>query len=77
MKTQTTVGEMLEGNKIFVPPYQRAYSWDTELEKNKPPKHVNTFLVDLNDYHNGSPKSPYYFGHFLSNSKMIILMCLA
>ena len=65
MKTQTTLGEMLEGNKIFVPPYQRAYSWDTELEKNKPPKHVNTFLVDLNDYHNGSPKSPYYFGHFL------------
>ena len=65
MKTQTTIGEILEGNKIFVPPYQRAYSWDTELEKNKPPKHVNTFLVDLNDYHNGSPKSAYYFGHFL------------
>ena len=65
MNTQTTIGDLLDANKIFVPPYQRAYSWDTELEKNKPPKHVNTFLADLNDYHNGSANSAYYFGHFL------------
>ena len=37
---------MVQYNKIFVPDYQRAYSWDTE-ENDKQNKHVNTFLVDL------------------------------
>ena len=69
MKASTTIKEMLAGNKIFVPTYQRAYSWDTEFDKSKTPKQVNVFLSDLESYNNSSTKSPYYFGHFLFEEK--------
>lgn len=57
----TTIKQMLAGNRIFVPTYQRAYSWDTEQ--------VNVFLSDLEDYNKSSTKSSYYFGHFLFEEK--------
>lgn len=60
---------MLAGNRIFVPTYQRAYSWDTELEKSNSPKQTNVFLSDLEDYNKSSTKSLYYFGHFLFEEK--------
>lgn len=60
---------MLAGNRIFVPTYQRAYSWDTELEKSNSPKQTNVFLSDLEDYNKSSTKSRYYFGHFLFEEK--------
>lgn len=60
---------MLLGNRIFVPNYQRAYSWDTELENSKSPKQVNTFLSDLEDYNRSTANSKYYFGHFLFEEK--------
>ena len=31
MEASTTINKMLAGNRIFVPTYQRAYSWDTEF----------------------------------------------
>lgn len=65
MEASTTINKMLAGNKIFVPSYQRAYSWDTEFDKNKIPKQVNVFLSDLEDYNKSSTSAPYYFGHFL------------
>jgi hypothetical protein len=69
MEASTTIKQMLAGNKIFVPNYQRAYSWDTELEKAKSPKQTNEFLSDLEDYNKSSTKSKYYFGHFLFEEK--------
>lgn len=69
MEASTTINKMLEGNKFFVPTYQRAYSWDTELDKSKTPKHVNVFLSDLEDYNKSSSSIPYYFGHFLFEEK--------
>ena len=69
MEASTTIQQMLSGNKIFVPTYQRAYSWDTELEKSKSAKQVNTFLDDLEDYIKSSTQSRYYFGHFLFEEK--------
>ena len=69
MEASTTIKQMLAGNKIFVPAYQRAYSWDTEFESSKPPKQVNIFLSDLEDYNRSSTKSKYYFGHFLFEEK--------
>ncbi len=60
---------MLAGNKIFVPTYQRAYSWDTEFDKSKTQKHVNVFLSDLEDYNKSLASTPYYFGHFLFEEK--------
>ena len=69
MEASTTIKQMLAGNRIFVPTYQRAYSWDTEFEKSKAPKQVNVFLSDLEDYNKSSTKSFYYFGHFLFEEK--------
>lgn len=69
MEASTTINKMLAGNKIFVPTYQRAYSWDTEFEKGKPAKQVNVFLDDLDDYNNSCALTPYYFGHFLFEEK--------
>ena len=69
MEASTTIKQMLAGNRIFVPTYQRAYSWDTELEKSNLPKQTNVFLSDLEDYSKSSTKSCYYFGHFLFEEK--------
>jgi hypothetical protein len=69
MEASTTIKQMLAGNRIYVPTYQRAYSWDTELDKSNSPKQVNTFLSDLEDYNRSTTKSSYYFGHFLFEEK--------
>ncbi len=76
MEPSTTIRRMMAGNILFVPDYQRAYSWDTEVDHKKPPKQVNTFLTDLDDYNkslhdkNHSDNKPkYYFGHFLFEKK--------
>lgn len=69
METSTTIKQMMAGNKIFVPSYQRAYSWDTEFENSDSPKHTNTFLIDLEEYNRSTTKSTYYFGHFLFEKK--------
>ena len=63
MKASTTINKMMEGNKISVPTYQRAYSWDTEQ--------VNTFLTDLEEYNRSKAETPYYFGHFLFEKKSV------
>nr|UWD62207.1 MAG: Protein of unknown function DUF262 [Bacteriophage sp.] len=60
---------MLSGNNIYVPNYQRAYSWDTESDAVKTTRHVNTFLIDLQDYVKSESSSRYYFGHFLFEEK--------
>ncbi|MDR1867406.1 MAG: DUF262 domain-containing HNH endonuclease family protein [Treponema sp.] len=69
MDAPKTIREMLRGNRIFVPSYQRAYSWDTEFTKEKSPKQINVFFSDINEYITSSTKSPYYFGHFLFENK--------
>jgi uncharacterized protein with ParB-like and HNH nuclease domain len=65
MESTTTIKQMLAGNRIVVPTYQRAYSWDTELESSKTLKQVNTFLHDLENHIKSGTSSKYYFGHFL------------
>ncbi len=65
MEATTTIKQMLAGNRIFVPSYQRSYSWDTELEMSNLPKQINVFLSDLEDYNRSTTKSKYYFWHFL------------
>lgn len=63
----TTVRKMLADGKIVVPPYQRAYSWDTPIEKTDKRTQTDVFVSDLEEYINSRAKnrSPYYFGHFL------------
>jgi hypothetical protein len=69
MEAATTIKQMIAGNTIFVPNYQRAYSWETETEKGKSPKQTNVFISDLNDYNSSRTNTPYYFGHFLFEEK--------
>lgn len=69
MEASTNIRDMLAGNQISVPAYQRAYSWDTEFDLSKKPKQVNQFLLDLEEYRRSSATSPYYFGHFLFEEK--------
>ena len=49
---------MLSDSFLFVPNYQRAYSWEQE-------KQVSVFLSDIEQYVRSGSKSKYYFGHFL------------
>lgn len=56
---------MMRGNKIAVPSYQRAYSWDTPVEKTAKNTQTDVFLADLEEYRNSDTRCPYYFGHFL------------
>ncbi|PZF72601.1 DUF262 domain-containing protein [Taibaiella soli] len=65
MEASTTIKQMQAGNRIFVPTYQRAYTWDTDSSDDTSNKQVNTFLSDLDAYNKSATKSPYYFGHFL------------
>lgn len=61
MDASTNIKQMLSGNKIFVPTYQRAYSWEE--------KQTKQFLADLQDYVESHAASKYYFGHFLFEDK--------
>lgn len=67
MDAKTTILEMVKGNKIIVPDYQRAYSWEVG-EKSKP-KQVDQFMIDIEEYISSHAISPYYFGHFLFERK--------
>jgi len=69
MQTPTTIREIFRKGTVYVPSYQRAYSWDTENVVPKPSRQVNTFLNDLEDFIKSNSKSAYYFGHFLFEQK--------
>jgi len=67
MQPLTNIHKMIMGNKILVPNYQRAYSWDISKKKEEK-KQVETFLIDLEEYSRSSRNTSYYFGHFLFKS---------
>jgi hypothetical protein len=69
METSTTIRKMMHGNKIVVPSYQRAYSWETPVVGSTKRTHTDIFLTDLEEYKKSGAKSPYYFGHFLFEEK--------
>jgi len=69
MDALTTVKGMFYGNKIRVPNYQRAYSWDTPSSEFSGTTHTDVFLKDLENHINSGISTPYYFGHFLFADK--------
>ena len=69
MDALTNVKGMLYGNKIRVPNYQRAYSWDTPSSEFKRTTHTDVFLKDLEEHIKSGINTPYYFGHFLFAEK--------
>lgn len=71
MEASTTIRKMMAGNKIVVPAYQRAYSWDTPMEKSDRNTQTDVFVSDLEEYSRSNVISPYYFGHFLFEKNTI------
>jgi hypothetical protein len=69
MDASSNVKGMLYGNKIRVPNYQRAYSWDTPSSTFNRSTHTDVFLKDLENHINSGIDTPYYFGHFLFAEK--------
>ncbi len=70
MEASTTIRKMIAGNRIVVPAYQRAYSWETPSAGSKRKTHTDVFLSDLDDYQkSNNSNTPYYFGHFLFEEK--------
>lgn len=69
MERSTTIRKMMANNKIMVPSYQRAYSWDTPIEGTDRNTQTDVFLTDLEEYSRSNAKNPYYFGHFLFEEK--------
>ncbi|GHU37000.1 hypothetical protein FACS1894192_04830 [Bacilli bacterium] len=67
MESKTTILKMIEGNKIIVPDYQRAYAWEVGETSN--PKQVDQFITDIEEYISSHATTPYYFGHFLFERK--------
>lgn len=62
MESSTKIHQMMGQCEIFVPVYQRAYSWDVSTDND--PKQVNQFLKDLQEFLDSGSKQ-YYLGHFL------------
>ncbi len=69
MKAKTNIRDIFAGNKIIVPTYQRAYSWDTPKKNRYGKTQTDIFITDLEEYNTSNTKSPYYFGHFLFEEK--------
>jgi len=76
MEASTTIRRMMAGNKISVPNYQRAYSWDTPDKKSTKSTQTDVFLSDLEEYSKSNSGSPYYFGHFLFEQKDEKIFCV-
>ena len=60
MEASTTIRKMMAGNEIVVPVYQRAYSWDTPVEKSDKNTQTDVFLSDLEEFSKSKANSPYY-----------------
>jgi len=76
MEAATTIKKMLSGNRVIVPSYQRAYSWETPNGQNNSKTHTDVFLSDLEGYNKSSANTPYYFGHFLFEEKADSFYCV-
>jgi hypothetical protein len=50
MEASTTIRKMMAGNRIIVPSYQRAYSWETPGGNTNSNTHTDVFLTDLQEY---------------------------
>ena len=68
MESKTTIQAMLQGTEIYVPDYQRAYSWDSDMTASDSAtissKQVAVFLNDIMDYISFERQTHYYLGHF-------------
>lgn len=69
MEVSTTIKGMISQSYIYVPDYQRAYSWDTPNNHKDGKTQIDIFYKDLEEYIYSGFLGPYYFGHFLYELK--------
>ncbi|MCI6153384.1 MAG: DUF262 domain-containing protein [Fusobacterium perfoetens] len=69
IENQMTFREMVLGDKIYVPTYQRAYSWEVIKNQNSNRKQVDTFLEDVKNHISNNNSSKFYLGNFLYEKK--------
>ncbi|WP_300345263.1 DUF262 domain-containing protein, partial [Fusobacterium sp.] len=70
INNKMTLKEMILGSKIFVPQYQRAYSWEVKSEKESRKKQVDLFLYDIEEHierniNKSLEEENLYVGNFL------------
>ena len=69
MESKMTVHTLLQSNEIYVPSYQRAYSWNSDMtvsgSSSASDKQVSVFLNDILDYIGSERRAHYYLGHFI------------
>jgi hypothetical protein len=65
MEASTTIRQMLRGNEISVPGYQRAYSWDSRDDDRDIKTQTDVFLADIKQHIGNNVQTQYYLGHFL------------
>ena len=73
MENKTTIHALFQGTEIYVPDYQRAYSWDSDMTASDSAtissKQVAVFLTDILDYISFERQTHYYLGHFIFESR--------
>lgn len=62
---------MILGNKIVAPTYQRAYAWETPIEKSQRKTHTDVLLTDLDEYQKIMPEHHIILGTFYLRKNQI------
>lgn len=63
---QLQIKDILSSDKkIFVPIYQRAYSWEVKNKSDSDKKQIDIFLEDIKNHINSRVISNFYLGNFL------------
>ena len=65
MESRMTINTLLRGAEIYVPGYQRGYSWDSDMTAHASANQVAVFLNDIMDYISSEQSTHYYLGHFI------------
>ena len=63
MGDRMTIKTLLQGTEIYVPGYQRGYSWDSDMTAHASANQVAVFLNDIMDYISSEHRAHYWSFH--------------
>lgn len=69
MEACTSINDLLQTIEIYVPRYQRAYSWDTPQKNSSKQTNTDVFYDDIKTHALSGNNAQYYIGHFLFEDK--------
>ncbi len=69
MEAKTNINDLLQTIEIFVPRYQRAYSWETPEKNSTKRTNTDVFYEDIKTHSLSGSNTQYYIGHFLFEDK--------